>query len=551
MQKRVLYFLVLCFGFQCNYGQEKLTETQKLVSLAKVWGFLKYYHPQVAKGSFNWDGELVDKMRELEAVETKEALNKVYATWFEKLGAVPPCTSCSSVQTIDYFDKNFDLSWTDDASVFTPEVIQTLDFIEKNRNQGYSHYVKLDATQRIQIQNEQEYSSLYPEKEYRLLALFQYWNIIEYFFSYKYQTDQAWKDVLPEMITKFIHAKDKIEFHLVLLELITKIDDSHGYLKSGLCYGHFGTKKIPVKYQYCQGKLLVNGFLNESLAQNEDIRLGDVITHINGKSVDAIVASFSKYNPASNKAIKIRNAQRQNVFLRSNADRMTLTIEREQVRLEKKCRLYTKEEIKYVEEKVEKPKWELLPNHIGLVHLGMLLKEDVPQMFQELQNSKAIIFDARHYPNGTGHKINEYIASAPTVFWSKIGPDVNYPGRFIWKKDIKSGSYNPNAYQGEIVLLVNENSQSQAEFVAMILQAHPRVTTIGSQTAGADGDICRFKVAGFETCFSGLGVFYPDGTETQRKGVKITMECKPTLQGLKANRDEVLERALLFLATHH
>jgi C-terminal processing protease CtpA/Prc len=37
---------------------------------------------------------------------------------------------------------------------------------------------------------------------------------------------------------------------------------------------------------------------------------------------------------------------------------------------------------------------------------------------------------------------------------------------------------------------------------------------------------------------------YPDKTETQRKGVKIDIEIKPTIEGLKQGRDEILEKAI-------
>ena len=42
---------------------------------------------------------------------------------------------------------------------------------------------------------------------------------------------------------------------------------------------------------------------------------------------------------------------------------------------------------------------------------------------------------------------------------------------------------------------------------------------------------------------SGINVLYPDGTETQRKGVKIDVPLKPTILGIKAGRDELLEKA--------
>ena len=43
---------------------------------------------------------------------------------------------------------------------------------------------------------------------------------------------------------------------------------------------------------------------------------------------------------------------------------------------------------------------------------------------------------------------------------------------------------------------------------------------------------------------SGIGVFYPDHRPTQRIGIVPDVEAKPTIAGIKAGRDEVLETAI-------
>jgi C-terminal processing protease CtpA/Prc len=43
---------------------------------------------------------------------------------------------------------------------------------------------------------------------------------------------------------------------------------------------------------------------------------------------------------------------------------------------------------------------------------------------------------------------------------------------------------------------------------------------------------------------TGIGVYYPDGRETQRIGIVPDIEIKPTIEGLKLKRDEVLEKAI-------
>ena len=44
--------------------------------------------------------------------------------------------------------------------------------------------------------------------------------------------------------------------------------------------------------------------------------------------------------------------------------------------------------------------------------------------------------------------------------------------------------------------------------------------------------------------FSGLGVLYPDGTETQRTGVRIDKVMKPTIKATIEGRDELLDEAI-------
>lgn len=73
----------------------------------------------------------------------------------------------------------------------------------------------------------------------------------------------------------------------------------------------------------------------------------------------------------------------------------------------------------------------------------------------------------------------------------------------------------------------------------------PNVTVIGSTTAAADGNVSAITLpGGISTMISGIGVLYPDGTETQRKGIRIDYEIKPTIQGIKAGKDELLEKAI-------
>jgi C-terminal processing protease CtpA/Prc len=73
----------------------------------------------------------------------------------------------------------------------------------------------------------------------------------------------------------------------------------------------------------------------------------------------------------------------------------------------------------------------------------------------------------------------------------------------------------------------------------------PNTIVVGSTTAGADGDVSTIPLPGqLTTLISGIGVFYPDHRPTQRIGIVPGVTVTPTIQGITAGRDELLEAAI-------
>jgi C-terminal processing protease CtpA/Prc len=79
----------------------------------------------------------------------------------------------------------------------------------------------------------------------------------------------------------------------------------------------------------------------------------------------------------------------------------------------------------------------------------------------------------------------------------------------------------------------------------MALRVAPNALVVGSTTAGADGNVSPFPLpGGLRTMISGIGVFYPDKRPTQQVGIIPDLVVRPTIEGIRAGRDEVLEAAL-------
>ena len=551
-KKLLLLFLVFGVCFIAYSSSNSIEEDEKLIRVGKIWGFLKYYHPQVTKGKFNWDEELFSILSQIESISTKDEFSETVSIWINSLGKVKNCKEChSSNPDIHYQNKNFNLSWIRDKNTFNQRLIDQLAFIESNRQVGKSHYISQNkakwAAKNVIPQNEPQHINLsWKSKNYRLLTLFRLWNMVEYFFPYKYQMDISWDTALMNALPKFKNAATELDFHLAILELVVHLNDSHAGFSTPLIKKFFGTKFIPSKFNWVNKKVIITGHYNDSLSLLNNLKIGDIIVKKDNRDVMEIFRDAQHLIQGSNDNAKFAYAW--DKIFNGNTDSTRLEIIRDEKPMTIKVGRYEFKDFNFERPSFEK--YKILENNIGYVNLGALEQKDVDEMMVELMNTKGIVFDIRNYPKGTLYAISNYLnpESKPFVLISE--PDLKYPGKFKFQKTLNCGGKGKinNYYIGEIIILVNERTISHAEFTAMALQTYNKCTTIGSQTLAADGNVSVIPLPGdLKTRMTGIGIFYPDGTETQRKGVRIDIEVSPTLNGIKNGHDEVLEKALSFL----
>ncbi|REH01143.1 S41 family peptidase [Flavobacterium aquicola] len=546
-------FLLFLFAVQTAFSSN-ITENQKLATICKVWGFLKYYHPNVADGSNNWDEQLFTILPLVEKAQSQEEFSLVLENWINNLGEVKEIAPITKQKNVEYFDKNFNLSWVTNSKVFSKSLSKKLKFIEKNRYQGKQYYVQydLDNGNILQFNNEVKYADFkLTDKNLCILTLFRYWNYVEYFFPYKYQMDQKWDITLEKMIPLFTAAKNEDDFYDAMRRLTVKLNDSHVVFYR---YSTPGSNKIlnyfPAKCKIIDEKIVVTEIRADSLAEAQNIKIGTVITKVNNKTIKEIIAENRGLIPASNVAVYLDRLTES--ALSGYSDNVQLEFLQNGKYITKTINWYNEHDSHRNEykkgAKIKKEKFKVLDNNIGYVDMEILQAKNVPDMIETLQSTKAIIFDIRNHPKDTNYAIAEFLNPEPKEFVKFIDPDLSFPGRYIWRNGIETcGRINPNYYKGKVILLVNEKSISHSEYSAMCLKTAPNATIIGSQTAGADGANACFQSNGFQTWFTCYGVFYPDKKETQRIGIVPDIEVKPTIKGIQEGKDEVLDRALQFI----
>lgn len=544
MKKSII--LLVLFWFQIVNTQTIHQDSEKLIATCKIWGFLKYYHPKVAAGDFDWNKQLLMILPKIDHAKNKEEFSFIIENWLNSLGEVKEIPPIIKTPEVEYFNKNFDLTWINNK-LFSENLSKKLKFIENNRFQGNQHYVGEHLGGNIFVKNEDFSNFQSNDKNLRILALFSYWNLVEYFFPYKYLMDDKWNATLEKMLPIFIAAQNDDDFYLAMQKLTAKLNDSH------VVFYKYKNKKhyLPIICKIIDKKMIITEVLNSELTKANNIKVGDIITKINNKKIEDFVFENRSLIGASNESRYLHNIVEPILSGKEDSIKLEFLIDNKLVIKTinwidyNSNRYVLKNDPKY---NYKKEKFIVTENNIGYVNMGILSIKDIPEMIEKLQYTKAIVFDMRNYPNGTFDGISSFINSKEKIFAIYTKPDLNYPGKYKWSEGTTCGKENNNNYKGKVVVLLNEESLSQSEWTAMCFQTAENTTIIGSQTAGADGNVTQIDyMRAFHSSFSGIGVYYPDKRETQRIGIIPDIEVKPTIKGIQAGRDEVLERALQFI----
>jgi len=544
MKRGILTFIVFVFA-TLSVGCQ-VSRIDNLELLGRLWGFLKYHHPAIGQGQYDWDAELFRFLPGYLEVTDLNQRDQQLLSWIKSYGEIPVCATCKETPLDAYLKP--DLDWIRESNAGR-ELKSKVEEIYQNRHQGKHHYIELAPwVMNPVFTNEKEYSEIsYPDQRLRLLALYRYWNMVHYYYPSKYLTDKDWDTILREYIPVFLQADSELAYELAALRLITEINDSHAASFTGdqviaLKGDHFA----PCQVQFVENKLVVTDFYYSSLQEHCSLKVGDVLTQINGISIETLIDSLRNYYPASNDAALKYNIAKD--LLRSGNSHVDVKYIRDNQELESVVTLYDQKTLagNSTTQKDDTVKcFKLLDERIGYITLETIREQDVSAIKEAFHHTEGIIIDIRNYPSAfVPFLLGSYFVMERTPFVKFTRGNPDNPGEFTFLPPLViSPARDP--YPGKLIVIVNETSISQAEYTAMAFKAGPNTTIVGSTTAGADGNISPIILpGGLKTHISGLGVYYPNGTRTQRVGIVPDVFIEPTIEGIKSGRDEVLEKAI-------
>lgn len=528
-------------------------QIESLAVLARVWGFLKYHHPRVAQGELHWDFELFRVLPSVLAASSAAERNAALLAFSRRLGEPKPCDPCASAPNDAALAP--DIGWIEDEVLLGGALSGYLRDVHRNRfAAGEQFYVdRAPGVGNAVFTNEPTYdASVATDFGFRLLALFRYWNMVEYWFPYRDVIGTPWPHVLVDFIPVFAAAESFQEYNTALARLIVTINDTHAILQTSMNpLPPYGECLVPVALRFVENRATVAGYRHATKGPASGLQVGDVVVAVDGMPVERLVEEWRPYYPASNEPTRLG---RMSMFvLRGPCEPTELRVRRGARDIDVRAERIPGAEIDYrvlaTHDKAGET-FQWLADDVAYLKLSTIRQAGVLGIREALQRARGLVVDIRNYPSEFvtftlgGHFVREQ-----TPFARFTSPDLANPGAFSLNGPISLQPLSPH-FGGPIAILVDEATVSQAEYTTMALRASPRAFVVGSTTQGADGNVTTLPLpGGLASRFSGLGVFYPDGSPTQRIGIVPDVVVAPTIEGIRLGRDEVLEAALRELAT--
>jgi len=371
----------------------------------------------------------------------------------------------------------------------------------------------------------------------RIGAVVLVWNALQHFYPYFDVVDAGWPAELQTALRAAGTDRDEAAFLRTLRRMIAALDDGHGSVMHGSAQGQVS---LPILWRVV-GNALVVTTVDAAVT---DLKAGDEVVAIDGqpalqalRETEALISGATPQwrrwtalnqlgsgNAGTAAALTIRNAD-------ASTRVVTLTCTPRPERLRER----RPEQIA-----------ELKP---GLWYVDLDRVDDAAfdASLEKLAAARGIVFDLRGYPHTSSKPLRHLIDSvAESARWNV--PVLRRPD-FAGVEWSTSGRWSLQPLQRRltknIVFLTDGRAISYAESWMGIVEAYKLGEIVGETTAGTNGNINILQLpGGYRVVFTGMKVLKHDGSRHHGIGIAPTVPVSPTLAGIRAGRDEQLEKAL-------
>jgi hypothetical protein len=373
-----------------------------------------------------------------------------------------------------------------------------------------------------------------PDVDQRLADVVVVWSVFRHFYPYWSETGVDWDARLQPHLEAARAAGTRVAQRDAIRALVADVRDGHGFVADTLDRSERG--ELPVGLAVVEGRLAVT-----SSAVASEVPVGAVVLSIDGVPAAERLERETRLASGSAqwrrvKAIWPLTRGRKGASVElgiddgSGAREVTLTYGTPAPPVKRPG-----------------PLAELEPG-LWYVDLTTAKMAEVAPKLPALASARSVVFEMRGYPTDAGFGILPHLLDAPEADrWMHVpkivGPFHQTAGWQSIGWDMQPASPR---LAGRIVFLTDEGAISYAESVMGYVSDRKLGTIVGGTTAGTNGNVAGLVTpGGFNVGFTAMRVTRHDGRSTHHLiGVRPDVGIEPTLRGLRAGRDEVLERGL-------
>jgi len=377
-------------------------------------------------------------------------------------------------------------------------------------------------------------STALEQEPVRLANVVMAWNVLQHSYPYFDVTGISWNDALTTTLAGTLKSVSKQEFTKTMQQMLEKLRDGHANY-----YEFTPSLLLPIELVLAEGKPVVIASKDTLLKQ------GDVLLQIDGKDVQPMITQLSALASGTtqwkqSRALRALTASpKLDVSVTVNRKGETVIVN---TMRQRPGAVYEHTPIKQIVNATNNAK------SVWYVDLSQATIGDFQRSVKEIADAKGIIFDLRGYPNGN-HEILSYLTDTAITSARWNIPRMLYPdGERVQGYDT-NGRWPITPMQprikGKVVFLTGGGAISYAESVMGIVEYYKLGDIVGETTAGANGNVNSMNLLGnARISWTGMKVLKHDGSQHHLVGIKPTVPAVRTVQGIRAGRDEVLEKAL-------
>ena len=227
------------------------SETDRLVSTARLWITVKYFSPALASRNLDWDQALVAALPKIRSAQTPADYQAAIDSMMQKLEAPgsPSDSSASSATGLRIWLHHGLPPETGEPSnhFYSAFLYKSRPVCVKSGSVPTGWFQRPRAVvrgshrpRRSSPPSAHIYTEPYPATELRILAAFKIWGVFHYFFAYRDLMDEDWDTPLSQYLPRLMAAKDALEYNLAIAEWVTHAADSLAMVDSETLTHYFG-----------------------------------------------------------------------------------------------------------------------------------------------------------------------------------------------------------------------------------------------------------------------------------------------------------------------